>query len=165
MINKFKKALKEFWANESGDVATATLIVTALATAGSVYTGMQSAKEEKKASTLRAQADKVRTVREIRQARREAYIKQADVQQSGVTQGVGDSSGVQGGAGSLFSQSSSVTGTVSQTAALTEASNRHAQKASEWEQTGEYIKSAGSFSTGYLEGRAKQGHKDIFGAG
>jgi preprotein translocase subunit SecF len=165
MLDKFKNALKKFWADERGDAVTATLVVTALSTAASVYTGIQASSEQKKAANLRAQADKVKTVREIRQARREAYIKQAEVQQSGVTQGVGDSSGVQGGAGSLFSQGSSVTGHVSQTSALTTASNSRMQKADDWTTIGNIVQSVGSFASGYTEGRTKTGHKDIFGDG
>jgi len=108
-------------------------VAAAIAVAGLVLSAVgtfQSAKAQKKAAKKQDKLNALQAQRERRQSIREARIQRAQVLNSGVQVGAGDSSSVAGGISSVASQLGSNLGFSNQTEKLGKAINKDLRSAS-----------------------------------
>lgn len=85
----------------TGTILAATAVV---ATGASIYEGEQANSQQKKAQNYQRQQNDLQAARQQRDAVRQARIAAATAVQAGANQGVSNSSAVQGGVGSIQSQ-------------------------------------------------------------
>lgn len=122
-------------------IAVAGLVLTAVGTFQSIQSQKKAAKKQDKLNALQAQ-------RERRQAIREARIERAQVLNSGIQVGAGESSAVSGGISSVASQLGSNLGFSNQTEKLGKAINRDLRRASNFQGLASFGQQAFSFGVG-----------------
>lgn len=136
-------------------MATAVIIAAvgaAAAVAGtgySIYQGQQQSKAQKNARNKQEQLQELQRRREIRQQVRQNRVKRASVISQAGSQGVGTSSGAQGGVSSLNAQLASNVGFTNQSASLGNSISGFQQQAANAQglgQIGSGLASLGSYA-------------------
>ena len=113
-------------------IEVALLAVTAAATVGSLYSQSRANKAAGKAAQAQRRQEALQAAIQRRQQQKEFRRSQALALQAGETQGVADSSGVQGGIGSLGSQFRANLSFLDQNTQLADFAGNMFDKAQRW---------------------------------
>lgn len=105
-------------------MATAAAIVAAVAVGGAAVENRKSRKEQRKARKIQSKQENLKVTRAAAEQVRQAQIARAQIIQAGENQGVGTSSAVAGGAGSVQSQAGGNLAFTQQLFSLQQQANR-----------------------------------------
>jgi hypothetical protein len=120
-------------------------VIGGVATAGSLIASRKSRKLQEKAMRAQQRASQLQASRSAVQSIRQSQIARADIIQQGENQGVGGSSAVAGGAGSVASQGGANVAFAQKIFGLQNAASRLMQSANMWRGRASGIAQIGNF--------------------
>lgn len=107
-------------------------VVGGVLAVGAVQQGRQARKEQRRARQIQQRSQRLQAGRSAIQAVREAQVQRASVIQAGENQGVGGSSAVLGGAGSIQSTTGSNIGFAQQIFGLQQQASRRLEQSAQF---------------------------------
>jgi len=107
-------------------------VIGGVGAVGSLYSARKARKQQKRAMQIQQKSAKLASARQAVQQIRQSQIARAQILQAGENQGVGESSGVLGGAGSATSQAGGNIGFANQLFGLQQSAQRLMQSANTW---------------------------------
>ncbi len=137
------------------------LAVMATATVYSAGEQRKANKANKRARKEQQKADKLRSQKSAVEQIRQAQIARASIVQSGENQGVGGSSGVLGGAGSVSAQAAGNLGFANQVFALQQSQNRLMESAYSHQSNAQLGQAIGDVAN--IAGQAKVAYDKHYG--
>jgi hypothetical protein len=139
------------------------LIASALFTGASIYSSNKAASATKKASQAQRRQESLAAAIQRRQQFKNYRQASAQAVQAGENQGVADSSGSQGGVGSLRSQLSSNVSFLDQQGQIADYAGRMFDKAATWSNRAQMLSSASDLSVAAYGLGQNKDFKKMFG--